>query len=501
LSGVDDSSDNILDGIPYPDTFDRDDPNWVNRTHFIVEPKAPYVEISYQGRHKGLTRAEQGRVRVMRAVHTASEVMGLSINAEAAVADIALRYLAGFPRVSPALLRAAVLASAVAAAWRRGVAVRSEDVYRAYEALGGTLDGEKDRRKLDRVISRTMIDIFRKFPVKSDKDGLRESAARTLASELGLDDASSVPLVALARAVGEKPITAAVAAATVVAYLVGYRDVRGLWKVIWPPRTQRIRVDGITVALGDGDRAEAEAEDWAAKVVCSHCGLTIFDSRRLPRNRGSTASDEKWFSYNKGVILDGLLTRVPQACPRCGARLADGERVLVRAIGMTYHVEFTTKSREHVTKKVIKRSAVAVLPKGASLRVRQVKVAAQGQEEPRSRDAPAGDSWSLTSFTMPFSLDSAISEAAVSLGVSKSELIREALVAGLEYAARTNKLPPCNCNPYDRAVVRSVKLPRPLLQQVDSALSRLGVDRSEFIRRSAYYYITSVGKPAGGGQA
>ena len=498
MSGVDYDPDNILDGIPYPDTFDRDDPNWVNRTHFIVEPKAPYVEITYQGRHKGLTRAEQGRIRVMHAVHAASEVMGLSINAEAAVANIALRYLAGFPRVSPALLRAAVLASAVAAAWRKGVALRSEDVYRAYEALGGALDGEKDKRKLDRAISRTMIDIFRKFPVKSDKDGLRESAARALASELGLDDASSVVLVALAKAVDEKPITAATAAATVVAYLIGYKDARGLWKVIWPPRTQRVRVDGVTVALGDGDHTEAEAEEWAAKVTCSHCGLTIFDSRRLPRNKGSAASDEKRFSYNKEAILDGLLLRVPQACPRCGARLADGERALVRAIGITYHVEYTTKSRGHVTKKMIKRSAAAVLPKGASLMVRQVKVAAQPE---RSRDAPATTSWPLMSFTMPLGLDSAIDEAAKSLGVSKSELIREALAAGLEYAGRTNKLPPCSYNPYERTVVRSVKLPRPLLQQVGDALSRLGVDRSEFIRRSAYYYITSVGRPVGGGQA
>jgi Arc/MetJ-type ribon-helix-helix transcriptional regulator len=496
LSDVDGPSDNILDGIPYPGTFDRDDPNWVNRTHFIVEPKAPYVEISYQGRHKGLTREEQGRIRVMHAVHAASEVMGLSVNDEAAAANIALRYLAGPPRVSPALLRAAVLASAVAAAWSRGVAVRSEDVYRAYEALGGTLDGEKDKRKLDRAISRTMIDIFRKLPVKSDKDGLRESAARALASELGLDDASSVPLVALARATGEKPITAAVTAATVIAYLIGYRDVRGLWKVIWPPRTQRVRVDGVTVVLGDGDHAEAEAEDWAAKVVCSHCGLTLFDSRRLPRNRGGATSDEKRFSYNKGAILDGLLSRVPQACPRCGARLADGERVLIRSIGVTYHAELITKSRKREVKKVIKRSAAAVLPKGASLAVRQA--AAQGK--PRSRVA-AAVSWPVMSFTVPFSLDSAIAEAARSLGVSKSELIREAVAAGLEYAGRTGRLPPCSCNPYDRTVVRSVKLPRPLLEQVDDALSRLGVDRSEFIRRSAYYYITSVGRPAGGGQA
>jgi metal-responsive CopG/Arc/MetJ family transcriptional regulator len=119
-------------------------------------------------------------------------------------------------------------------------------------------------------------------------------------------------------------------------------------------------------------------------------------------------------------------------------------------------------------------------------------------EESEGSDAPAGGSWPLMSFTVPPSLDAAIDEAAKSLGVSKSELIREALAAGFAYVGRTNKLPPCSFHPYERLVVRSIKLPRPLLQQVDDALSRLGVDRSEFIRRSAFYYITSVGKPVGG---
>jgi metal-responsive CopG/Arc/MetJ family transcriptional regulator len=51
-------------------------------------------------------------------------------------------------------------------------------------------------------------------------------------------------------------------------------------------------------------------------------------------------------------------------------------------------------------------------------------------------------------------------------------------------------------------VVCSAKVPRLLLQEVDNVLMGLNNNRSEFIRDSVfYYYITSVGRPVGGGQA
>ena len=103
---------------------------------------------------------------------------------------------------------------------------------------------------------------------------------------------------------------------------------------------------------------------------------------------------------------------------------------------------------------------------------------------------------------MPDSLNATLSKVARSLAISKSELIRRAIETGLEYVENTGRLPPCVCSPYERMVVLSAKVPRLLLQEVDKILMGLNNNRSEFIRSSAfYYYVTSVGRPVGGGQA
>jgi len=358
------SPDDIFDGIPYARTPEGDH-NWLSRTHFTVEPKAPYVEVTYRGGHRGLTRSEQSRLRVMRAVHTASEVMGLSMDEEAEVADLVFRYLKGVPRVKSDILRLVTLASAIAVLWRKGTAVRAEDVYRAYEALGGTLNGEKDRKALDYALNATMIEMFRRLSVRSDKDGLRESAARLLAGELGLDDTSSVVLVALAKAINEKPINAANAAATVIAYLIGYRRAANVWKIVWPPRTQRIRIDGITIVLGNGDHTEAEAEEGVAKVLCSRCGAIIFDSRNLPRDKRSKVSEQERFNSIKWSLLSSLMRRVPQRCPSCNAALIEDGRALIRSIGLAYHIPNVTSEGF----KIVKRKVSVTLPKGASLKI------------------------------------------------------------------------------------------------------------------------------------
>lgn len=358
------SPDDIFDGIPYARTPDGDT-NWLSRTHFTVEPKAPYVEVTYRGGHKGLTRGEQSRMKVMKAVHAVSEVMGLSKDEEAEVADLVFRYLKGTPKVNSKVLRIVTLASAIAVMWRKGIAVRAEDVYRAYEVLGGTFESEKDRKALNYDIIATMIDMFRRLSLRSNKDGLRESAARMLAGELGLDDASSVPLVALAKAIDEKPINAASVAATVIAYLIGYRRAENVWKVVWPPRTQRIRIDGVTLVLGDGDHTAAEAEEGVAKVVCSHCGAVIFDSRNVPRDKRSKVSEEERFSFIKWFLLSSLMRKVPQRCPVCNARLIEDGRALIRSIGLAYHIPSVTSEGF----KIVKRKVSVTLPKGASLRL------------------------------------------------------------------------------------------------------------------------------------
>jgi metal-responsive CopG/Arc/MetJ family transcriptional regulator len=132
--------------------------------------------------------------------------------------------------------------------------------------------------------------------------------------------------------------------------------------------------------------------------------------------------------------------------------------------------------------------------------IRELTLATDAQVGLRQGVKYATSDLTLVSFKLPTSLNAALSKAAKSLRISKSELIRRALEAGLEYVEGTGRLPPCVCNPYERMVVCSAKVPRLLLQEVVNTLKGLNnVSRSEFIRSSAfYYYVTSVGKPAGG---
>jgi metal-responsive CopG/Arc/MetJ family transcriptional regulator len=130
--------------------------------------------------------------------------------------------------------------------------------------------------------------------------------------------------------------------------------------------------------------------------------------------------------------------------------------------------------------------------------IRELTLATDAQVELQNGKYANSD-LTLVSFKLPVSLNATLSKAAKSLGVSKSELIRRALEAGLEYVENTGRLPPCVCNPYERMVVCSAKVPTLLLKEIDNILMDLDINRSEFIRSSAfYYYVTSVGKPVGG---
>ena len=129
--------------------------------------------------------------------------------------------------------------------------------------------------------------------------------------------------------------------------------------------------------------------------------------------------------------------------------------------------------------------------------IRELTLATDAQVGFQQRDKYAASDLALISFKLPVSLDATLSKAAKSLGVSKSELIRRALEAGLEYVVNTGRLPPCICNTSEHMVVCSAKVPRLLLQEIDNTLKVLNnISRSEFVRSSTfYYYITSVGKP------
>lgn len=93
-----------------------------------------------------------------------------------------------------------------------------------------------------------------------------------------------------------------------------------------------------------------------------------------------------------------------------------------------------------------------------------------------------------------------LTEMAESLGVARTDLIRRAIAAGLEYVKSTGRLPPC---PYELSgehkVAFTVYLAASLLREMDDILNRLGKgNRSYFIRRSFCYYITSVMKQGSG---
>jgi len=349
------SPDDIFDGLPYVRTPEGDT-NWLEKSGFVVEPKAPFVEFSYMGRHKAPSIIEKGRIRVMKFLHAASKAMELGPDGEAMAADLLFRFIKGSGLINNERLRLTVLASIITAMWQRGIAVRADDVYRAYEVLGGRLSDRTDRKRLDRKLNALMMRMFSEAGARSDREGLKESAAQALAGELGLDDASAAVLVSLAKAINDKPINAAIVAAMIIAYISGRWGAARLWDVVWPPRSQKARIDGLTVVLGDGDHVDAEVEENTVKVVCSRCGSVVYSN-----------ADPESFPYVKGLVLYNLLSKAPHACPRCGARLGDGRRALVRAIGLRYHLLIYTSKGTRTEKK----KAKVTLPKGATLQVRK----------------------------------------------------------------------------------------------------------------------------------
>ncbi|MFP3287264.1 MAG: hypothetical protein RXP86_08420 [Acidilobus sp.] len=350
-----DSPDDIFDGLPYVRTPEGDT-DWRDKSGFIVASKAPFVEFSYMGKHKAPSVVEKHRIRIMTALHAAAKVMELSPDDEAVAANLLFKFIRGNGLINNKSLRLMVLASIIAAVWQRGLAVKADDVYRAYEALGGMLSDSADRKKLDYKLNKLVMRMFSEAGTRSDRDGLKESAAQALAGELGLDDASSAVLTALAKSINDKPISAAIVAAMVIAYITGRWGVSRLWDVIWPPRSQRARIDGLTVVLGDGDHVDADVEENTVKVVCSRCGSVMYSN-----------TDPESFPYVKGLVLYNLLSKVPHVCPKCGANLADGRMVFVRAIGLKYHQLISTSRGTRSEKK----EAKVVLPKGAALQVRK----------------------------------------------------------------------------------------------------------------------------------
>ena len=124
-----------------------------------------------------------------------------------------------------------------------------------------------------------------------------------------------------------------------------------------------------------------------------------------------------------------------------------------------------------------------------------------GAAQPAEGRPERSDRMTLLGISMTPSLIQAIAEAARSLGVPQSELVRRALAAGIEYVENTGRLPPC---PYayarERKVTHGVHIAISTLQEVDDVLRRLGVyNRSYFIRRGICYYLTSVLKQGSGG--
>jgi hypothetical protein len=354
-----DTPDDFFNGFPRVKTHDGDT-NWRDKSGFIREPLAPYVDFSYTGKHKAPSPIEKERIRIMKFLHAASEVVGLSINAEAIAARLLFTILNSRNKTNNEKLRLMVLASIISTLWQRGIAVKSESVYRAYEELGGTLADESDRKKLDNKLNTLILRIFAEGGVRSIRNGIKESAAHILAGELGLDDSSSIVLVSLARAIDDKSAVAASVAATIISYMIGRSDTANIWGILWPPRARRVRIDGLSVVLGKGDHVDADVEDNVAKVVCSRCGSVVYSNK-------NAKVGPKSFPYNKEYVLRNLLSKVPHVCPACGASLVNNRRVFIRAIGLKYHILISTSKGT----RSVKKEAKVVLPKGAALQAQE----------------------------------------------------------------------------------------------------------------------------------
>ena len=316
---------------------------------FIVE-KRPYIEFSDS---RTLTLEERHKLRTLSSVYAAAKIMELDDEVSKEAARIALELYKRWH----SLKVTEVIAIVLAAAAEKGVAVTRENVERAYERLTMVSRGRPVTPTGDvfNEIKKKFMRVVMELNMKIDKDGLIVSYVNILANAIGADDASRMPMIVLARSIDKsRPAYSAAAAVEFFNYMMRLdRDSESLWKMLWPPvKRKRFLIDGASVSVGAGDVKAPEPKSRTVTVVCASCGARLFSVKHEPPSP---------------VIFDisQIPFHVPTVCPHCGARLWDGNRLMIRSVKVLYRFRHNNE--------VMMIRASALMPMGSSVAVREIE--------------------------------------------------------------------------------------------------------------------------------
>ena len=316
---------------------------------FTIE-KRPFIEFSDS---RSLTHEERHKLRVLSSVYAAAKIMELDDEVSKEAARIALSLYERWHSLKVVEIIAIVLAAAA----EKGVAVTRESVERAYERLTMLSKGRPvaPTGHVFNEIKRKFLRVMMELNMKINKDDLIVSYVNILANAIGADDASRMPMIALARSIDRsRPAYSAAAAVEFFNYMMRLsRDSESLWKMLWPPvERKRFIIDGASVAVGTGNVEAPEPESRTVTVVCASCGARLFSVKHEPPSP---------------VIFDisQIPFHVPTVCPHCGARLWDGNRLMIRSVKVLYRFRHNNE--------VMMIRASALMPMGSSVAVREIE--------------------------------------------------------------------------------------------------------------------------------
>ncbi len=317
---------------------------------FIVE-KRPYIEFMDS---RSLTHEERHKLRTLSSVYAAAKIMELDDEVSKEAARIALSLYERWH----SLKVTEVIAIVLAAAAEKGVAVTRENVERAYERLTMISRGRPSMPTDDvfNEIKRKFLRVMMELNMKINKDNLIVSYVNILANVIGIDDASRMPMIALARSIDRsRPAYSAAAAVEFFNYMMRLnRDSESLWKMLWPPvERKRFLIDGASVAVGTGDVEAPEPESRTVTVVCASCGARLFSVKHKPLSP---------MNYD----ISRIPFHVPTVCPHCGARLWNGNRLMIRSVKVLYKFR-------HNGNEVMMIRASALMPMESSVAVREIE--------------------------------------------------------------------------------------------------------------------------------
>jgi DNA-directed RNA polymerase subunit RPC12/RpoP len=337
--------DPISDELP-PIRYDVFDPH--KSSGFTVEDR-PYIEFFDS---RTLTLEERRKLGILSSVYMATKIMELDDEVGKEAARIALELYKRWH----SLRVTEVIAVVIATAMEKGIAVTRESVERAYERL--TMIARERQNKptgdIHDKIKRKVMRVMMELNMKGNKDGLIASYVNVLANAIGADDASRIPMIALARSIDRsRPGYSAAAAVGFFGEIMHLNsDSEALWRMLWPPlERKRFVLDSVSISVGTGNAEAPDPESRTVTVVCARCGAVLHNVKHKPPSP-------------MNFDISQIPLHVPAVCPYCGARLWNGNRLMIRSVKVLYKFR-------HNGNEVMTIRASALMPMESSVAVRK----------------------------------------------------------------------------------------------------------------------------------